>query len=318
MIRRPGFNGIISDIGGPTANMYHMNCQSEAANKVCRRVSCLHPTRCKHYGTDHKPFIKLLRKVRGMKGIRKVFVNSGIRYDLASLDNEFVEELAKHHVQGHMSVAPEHASSDALTYMKKPEAKHFTNFVERFKQATRDANKKQFLVPYFICAHPGTGPKETIELALYMKENDLRPRQVQTFMPTPGTISTAMYVAEMDPYSKKPLFVAKGWRERSRQRALLFYWKREEWPYVREALLSWGRADLIGTEDHHLVPPGKAYGAWTRRAPDTTLSMGMKVERASRQEEAEENWEAIVLSNPAANSSNRSSSKRRRKRGRRT
>ena len=317
MVKRPGFKGVISDIGGPTANMYHMNCQSEAANKVCRRVSCLHPTRCKHYGTDHKPFISLLRKVRGMKGIRKVFVNSGIRYDLASLDDEFVEELAKHHVQGHMSVAPEHASSRALTFMKKPEAKHFTSFVERFKKATEDINKKQFLVPYFICAHPGTGPQETIELALYMKANNLRPRQVQTFMPTPGTISTAMYVAEMDPYSKQPLFVAKGWRERSRQRALLFYWKREEWPYVREALLSWGRSDLIGTESHHLVPPGKAYGAWTKRAPDTTLSMGMKVERASLQEEREENWEAIVLNSSTTATAESSPKKGKRARNRR-
>ena len=132
-------------------------------------------------------------------------------------------------------------------------------------------------------------------------------------MPTPGTISTAMYVAEMDPYSKQKLFVAKGWRERSRQRALLFYWKREEWPYVREALISWGRSDLIGKEAHHLVPPGKAYGAWTKRAPDTTLSMGMKVERASRQEEREENWEAIVL-NSSTTAVAESTPKRSRKR----
>ena len=295
MVKRPTFNGIISDIGGPTANMYHMNCQSEEANKLCRRVSCLHPKRCKHYGTDHKPFIRLLRKVRNLSGVKKVFVNSGIRYDLASLDNEFVEELAKHHVQGHMSVAPEHASSAALQYMKKPEAKHFTSFVERFKKATKDAKKEQFLIPYFICAHPGTGPEECIELALYMKENKLRPRQVQTFMPTPGTISTAMYVSGIDPYTKTELFVAKGWKERSRQRALLFYWKREEWPHVREALLSWGRGDLIGNEEHHLVPSGKAYGAWKRREQDKMeLSMGMKVTRASKQEETEENWEAIV------------------------
>ena len=296
MTNRKGFNGIINDVGGPTANMYHMNCQSEEANKLCRRVSCLHPTRCKHYGTDHKPFIRLLRKIRNMPKIKKVFVNSGIRYDLASLDNEFVEELAKHHVQGHMSVAPEHASKDALQYMKKPEIEHFTSFVERFKKATADANKKQYLIPYFICAHPGTGPEECIDLALYMKGQDLRPRQVQTFMPTPGTISTAMYVAGMDPYSKKKLFVARGWKDRSRQRALLFYWKQEEWPHVREALLHWGRSDLIGTEDHHLVPPGKVYGAWTKRHHDDGMSMGMKVERASTLEEKEENWEAIVMS----------------------
>ncbi|MGC6509906.1 MAG: YgiQ family radical SAM protein [Myxococcota bacterium] len=295
MTQQKGFNGIISDIGGPTANMFHMNCQSEAANKVCRRVSCLHPVRCKHYGTDHKPFLRLLRKVRHMPGIRKVFVNSGIRYDLASLDDEFVEELALHHVQGHMSVAPEHASSDSLKYMKKPEARHFTDFMERFKKATSDAGKKQFLVPYFICAHPGTGPEQCIELALYMKSQDLRPRQVQTFMPTPGTIATAMYVSGIDPYTKVSLFIAKGWKERSRQRALLFYWKKEEWPHVREALLYWGRGDLIGKKKHHLVPPGPAFGAWKRKgAPRDFGGMGMKLERASKQQEREETWEAIV------------------------
>jgi len=283
MKRRPGFKGIISDIGGPTANMYHMNCQSEAANKVCRRVSCLHPKRCKHYGTDYKPLIRLLRKVRNISGIKKVFVNSGIRYDLASLDDEFVEELAEHHVQGHLSVAPEHASSAALKYMKKPEAEHFTSFIERFKKATANSGKKQYLIPYFLCAHPGTGPEESIELALYMKKQGLRPRQVQLFMPTPGTIATAMYVSGIDPYTKVKLSIARGGMERSRQRALLFYWKKDEWPYVREALQSWGRADLIGKKSDHLVPPGPAYGAWTRnKRPQEQSGMGMKVQRATK------------------------------------
>ena len=299
MRKRPGFKGIISDIGGPTANMYHMNCQSEEANKVCRRISCLHPTRCKHYGTDHKPFIRLLRKVRNMSGIKKVFVNSGIRYDLASLDDEFVEELAEHHVQGHMSVAPEHASATALKYMKKPEAEHFTSFIERFKKATANTGKKQYLIPYFLCAHPGTGPEECIELALYMKSQGLRPRQVQLFMPTPGTISTAMYISGIDPYTKVSLSIARGGKERSRQRALLFYWKKEEWPHVREALVSWRRTDLIGKGKHHLVPPGPSYGAWTKnKRAKEHMGMGMKVERASRQEEREESWEAIAIKDP--------------------
>ena len=297
--KRKGFNGIISDLGGPTANMFHMKCTSEEANKVCRRVSCLHPTRCKHYGTDHKPFISLLRTVRSLPGIRKVFVNSGIRYDLASLDDEFVEELAQHHVQGHLSVAPEHASTKSLQFMKKPAIHHFTDFIERFKAATKDANKEQFLIPYFLCAHPGTGPEESIELALYMKSQDLRPRQVQLFMPTPGTIATAMYVTGIDPYTKQKLYVARGAKERSRQRALLFYWKKEEWPHVREALLSWGRSDLIGTEAHHLVPPGASYGAWKhgKHQQDSGGGMGMKLQRASKQEQKEENWENIVLGN---------------------
>jgi len=297
---RPGFNGIISDLGGPTANMFHMKCMSEAANKVCRRVSCLHPVRCKHYGTDHKPYLDLLRKSRSMPGIRKVYVNSGIRYDLADLDDTFVEELAEHHTPGQLSVAPEHASAGSLGMMKKPEIRYFTRFMERFRKANADLGKEQFLVPYFQCAHPGTGPEECIELALYMKEHRLRPRQVQMFMPTPATLATAMYVSGKDPYTKKAVYVAKGGRERSRQRALLFYWKREEWPHVREALLTWGRGDLIGRHAGALVPPGAAYGAWQKPRQEAgerlryDTHMGIKVERATRREESEENWEAIV------------------------
>lgn len=295
MRSRPGFKGIISDLGGPTANMFHMRCTSEAANKVCRRVSCLHPVRCKHYGTDHKPYLSLLRKVRSLPGIRRVYVNSGIRYDLAALDQEFVEELAEHHVQGQLSVAPEHAAGGSLSYMKKPDISYFDDFMMRFKKASAEAGKDQYLVPYFQCAHPGTGPEETIALALYMQSRKLRPRQVQMFIPTPATISTAMYVSGIDPYTKKDVHVAKGRKDRSRQRALLFYWKKEEWPHVREALIAWGRPDLIGR--NQLVPPGPAYGAWSRKGKKGGIRydthMGMKVERASREEERETNWEAV-------------------------
>ena len=301
MADQPDFNGIITDIGGPTANMFHMRCTSDAANKVCRRVSCLHPVRCKHYGTDHKPYIGLLRKLRKLPGIRRVYVNSGIRYDLAATDPEFVEELARHHVQGQLSVAPEHAAPDALQQMRKPDIMHFDDFMRRFRQASEDAGKKQFMVPYFQCAHPGTGPRQAIELALYMRDNGLRPRQVQMFMPTPATIATAMYVSGVDPYTKKAVYVARDHKDRSRQRAALFYWKREEWPHLREALQAWGRSDLIGTGPDALVPPGPAYGAWSRRPRPGQQSsvrydnhMGMQVERASPEEEREENWESIV------------------------
>ena len=299
MTERPDFNGIVSDLGGPTANMFHMRCNSEEANKVCRRVSCLHPVRCKHYGTDHKPYLSLLRQARAMPGVKRVFVNSGIRYDLASLDDEFVEELAKYHVQGQLSVAPEHAATAALNKMRKPEIKYFTAFMERFRKANADAGKPQFLVPYFQCAHPGVGPEECIELALYMKREKLRPRQVQMFMPTPATLATAMYVSGVDPYTKEPVYVARGARERNRQRALLFYWKKEEAPHVREALIAWGRADLIGDGPNHLVPPGPAWPSWqdkARRDANTRYDthMGMKIERASREEEQEERWEAVA------------------------
>ena len=293
-----GFNGIVSDLGGPTANMFHMKCNSEAANKVCRRVSCLHPVRCKHYGTDHKPYLNLLRKARNLPGIRHVYVNSGIRYDLADLDDEFVEELAAHHVQGQLSVAPEHAASGALGMMRKPDIAYFTRFMERFKAANLKAGKDQFLVPYFQCAHPGVGPVETIELALYMKQHGLRPRQVQMFMPTPATIATAIFVSGVDPYTKQPVHVARGGRERARQRALLFYWKQEEWPHVREALTAWGRSDLIGRGPGCLVPEGAAFGAWKNQQRSSKVRydthMGIQVERASDAEEREESWEAVA------------------------
>ena len=296
---RNGFNGIVTDLGGPTANMFHMKCMDDKANAVCRRVSCLHPIRCKHYGTDHKPYLNLLRRARVLPGIRKVYVNSGIRYDLADLDGEFVEELAAHHTQGQLSVAPEHASENALNHMKKPKIEFFTRFMERFKEANAAAGKKQFLVPYFQCAHPGVGPTETIELALYMKEHGLRPRQVQMFIPTPATVATAEYHSGEALWTRKPVFVAKDPKERSRQRALLFYWKREEWPYVREALNAWGRADLIGRGPGKLVAPGPSWGAWSQRARQSSgvrfdTHMGIKVERATKSEEVEETWERIA------------------------
>ncbi len=300
MKKRPGFKGIVTDLGGPTANMFHMKCTSEAANRLCRRVSCLHPVRCKHYGTDHAPYLSLLRQARSLPGIRRVFVNSGIRYDLADLDDEFVEELAAHHVQGQLSVAPEHAAAGALQQMRKPDIRYFTRFMERFEAANRKAGKDQYLVPYFQCAHPGVGPEETIELALYMKRHGLRPRQVQMFMPTPATLATAMFVTGIDPYTKRPVQVARGGRERSRQRALLFYWRQEEWPHVREALQAWKRPDLIGKGRGCLVPPGPAHGARKNRPRRNKVRydthMGMKVERATRAEESEENWEAVVRS----------------------
>ncbi len=292
MVLKNGFNGVISDLGGPTANMFHMRCQDEAANAVCRRVSCLHPVRCKFYGTDHAPYVDLLRQVRTLPGIKRVFVNSGLRYDLAALSPGFVEEIAANHVSGSLTTAPEHVSPRALAYMRKPEVDSFGDFMKRFKAASVAAGKKQFIVPYFQCGHPGTGPAETIELALYMKANDLRCRQVQLFMPTPGTIATAMFVSGVDPYSKQPVFVARGHKERARQRALLFWWKREEFPAVREALSAWGRRDLIGNGPGALVPPGPAFGNWQRGArPEFREGMGMQVERASREEVNEERWE---------------------------
>ncbi len=289
-----GFNGVVSDLGGPTANMFHMRCMSEEANKVCRRVSCLHPVRCKHYGTDHGAYKALLREVRTLPGVKRVFVNSGLRYDLAALDDDFVEEIARHHVSGTLTTAPEHVSAQSLHFMRKPDITHFARFMERFRKASDEAGKKQLIVPYFQCAHPGTGPDEAIELAMYMKRNQLVCRQVQMFMPTPGTLSTAMYVSGVDPYTKRPVHVARGHKERARQRSLLFWWKQEEWPAIREALIAWNRRDLIGHGPDCLVPPGPARAGWMRGArPNEPVvgAMGMQVERASREEIDEARWE---------------------------
>lgn len=295
LTQQRGFNGVISDLGGPTANMFHMRCMDEAANAVCRRVSCLHPVRCKHYGTDHGPYMKLLRDVRTLPGVKRVFVNSGIRYDLAALDSGFVEEIAAHHVSGNLTTAPEHVSVTTLHRMRKPEITHFADFMKRFRAASELAGKKQFIVPYFQCAHPGTGPKEAIELALYMKDHGLQCRQVQMFMPTPGTLSTAMYVSGFDPHSKDAVPVARGHKERARQRSLMFWWKPEEYPAIREALQAWGRTELIGYGPNALVPPGPARGSWitqNRRAEPVVGAMGMAVERATREELSEERWES--------------------------
>ncbi len=297
LLAQPGFNGVISDLGGPTANMFHMQCNDAAANAVCRRVSCLHPVRCKHYGTDHGPFVALLREVRTTPGVKRVFVNSGLRYDLAALDDTVVEEIAAHHVSGSLTTAPEHVSPRALHHMRKPEVTHFADFMTRFRVASEKAGKNQFIVPYFQCGHPGSGPEETIELAFYMKKNNLRCRQVQLFMPTPGTISTAMYVTGLDPYTKTPVYVARGHKERARQRAMLFWWKQEQWPAIREALFAWHRTDLIGQGPGCLVPPGPARGDWQRgnRPVDGGVgAMGMKVERASAEEIDQERWEGLA------------------------
>ena len=295
LVAQKSFNGVVSDLGGPTANMFQMQCTSDAANKVCRRVSCLHPVRCKHYGVDHKPYMDLLRDVRDLPGVKRVFVNSGLRYDLTALDPTFVEEIAKNHVSGSLTTAPEHVSKRVLMAMRKPEVTHFQEFVRRFKAASADVGKKQFIVPYFQCAHPGGGPEDAIELAIYMKQNGLLCRQVQTFMPTPGTISTAMYVSGVDPYSKQPLYVARGHKERSRQRSMMFWWKREEHAAVREALVAWGRADLIGHGEGFLVPPGPVKGSWQRfgRNEPVVSGMGAKVERATREDIDEERWEGL-------------------------
>jgi uncharacterized radical SAM protein YgiQ len=252
----PEFKGTISDVGGPTANMYQMRCTRPEIEARCKRLSCVHPTICKLLGTDHGPTIDLLKKVREEPGIKKVFVSSGIRMDLAQLSPEYVKELAAHHVGGRLKVAPEHTSADVLALMKKPSIDNFDVFAKQFKEASREAGRpKQFLVPYFIASHPGSTLVEMIDLAVYLKRNGYRPDQVQDFIPAPFDIATCMYYTGVDPMSGKPVKVARNLRERKLQRALMQFFKPANWFEVREALLEAGRSDLIGNGCDALIPP---------------------------------------------------------------
>lgn len=243
----PEFKGVVSDIGGATANMYSMRCTRPEVEAKCKRLSCVHPTICKLLGTDHTPLIELMKKVREKPGIRKVFVSSGIRMDLAQLSPEYVRELAEHHTGGRLKVAPEHTSPTVLELMKKPSIDNFGGFAREFQKASTEVGKpKQQLVPYFIASHPGCDLNEMIDLALYLKQNGYRPDQVQDFIPAPFDIATALYYTGIDPFTKKKVHVAKGLKNRKMQRALMQFFKPENYFTVREALIEAGRADLIG------------------------------------------------------------------------
>jgi radical SAM superfamily enzyme YgiQ (UPF0313 family) len=238
---------VVSDIGGATANMYRMRCTRPEVEAKCKRLSCIHPTICKLLGTDHAPTINLLKEVRQQEGIRKVFVASGIRMDLAQLSPEYVHELATHHVGGRLKVAPEHTSDTVLSLMKKPSIANFDVFADQYKAASKAAGKpKQFLVPYFIAGHPGSGLAEMIDLAVYLKRNGYRPDQVQDFIPAPFDIATCMWYTGVDPMTGRPVRVARHLRDRKLQRALMQFFKPENYFTVREALIEAGRADLIG------------------------------------------------------------------------
>ncbi len=265
----PEFKGTVSDIGGPTANMYQMRCTEPEIEKICKRLSCVHPTICKCLGTDHGPLIELMKKSRDVKGVDKVLVASGIRMDLARLSPEYMDELTAHHVGGRMKVAPEHVSPRVLSAMKKPTHDTFEDFADKFKRANEKAGKKQFLVPYFIASHPGSDLKAMIELAVYLKRNGYKPDQVQDFIPAPFDVATAMYYTGRDPESGRELPIAKKLRDRKLQRALLQFFKPENYFEVREALLEAGRRDLIGGGCDCLIPanpPPQAIAARRERA----------------------------------------------------
>jgi len=259
--RDPEFKGVISDIGGPTANMYQMRCAEPEIEKICKRQSCVHPVVCKFLGTDHGPLVKLMKKSREMPGIKKVFVASGIRMDLARLSPEYMKELTAHHVSGRMKVAPEHASPKVLELMKKPRHNTFEDFAAKFEEESKKAGKKQYLVPYFIASHPGSDLAAMIELAVFLKKNGYKPDQVQDFIPGPHDLATAMYYTGRNPETGLAMPIAKGMKDRRLQRALLQFFKPENYFEVREALLVSGRKDLIGAGCDCLIganPPKEA------------------------------------------------------------
>jgi uncharacterized radical SAM protein YgiQ len=270
MAADPEFKGVISDIGGPTANMYQMRCSRPEVEAKCKRLSCIHPTICKLLGTDHGPLVQLMRRARTEPGMRKVLVASGVRMDLAQNSPEYMEELTAHHVGGHLKVAPEHTDPHVLDLMKKPVNNNFEGFADAFKKASVKAGKaKQYLVPYYIASHPGSDLHAMIDLAVFLKRNGYRPDQVQDFIPAPFDVATCMFYTGIDPFSGQEVFVARHLRDRKLQRALLQFFKPENYFEVRKALEQAGRTDLIGGGCDALIPsqpPKEALRARRERA----------------------------------------------------
>ena len=261
-----GFTGVISDIGGPTANMYRIACKDRETEALCRRPSCVYPDICKNLNSSHDPLIQLYRKVRAVPGVKKVNVASGVRYDLAMESPEYVKELVEHHVGGYLKIAPEHTEDGPLSKMMKPGIGSYDAFKKLFDAAAKKAGKKYFLIPYFIAAHPGTTDEDMMNLALWLKKNGYRADQVQTYLPSPMALSTAMYHTGFNPLkpvrrgASEPVDTVRGLRQRRLHKAFLRYHDPENWPLLREALKKMGRADLIGPGKQHLVPKWQPAG----------------------------------------------------------
>ncbi|QSX37018.1 YgiQ family radical SAM protein [Shewanella sedimentimangrovi] len=263
----PGFTGVISDLGGPTANMYRLGCKSEKAEKTCRRLSCVFPSICGHLDTDHQHTIDLYRAARDVPGIKKVLIASGVRYDLAIEDPRYVKELAKHHVGGYLKIAPEHTEEGPLSKMMKPGMGTYDKFKELFDKYSKEAGKEQYLIPYFISAHPGTTDEDMLNLALWLKERKFKLDQVQNFYPSPMANATTIYHTELNSlknvkHSSEQVPVPKKGRQRRLHKALLRYHDPAGWPLIREALVAMGKEHLIGTGPQHLVPPEGRAEAW--------------------------------------------------------
>ncbi|MBM4196361.1 MAG: YgiQ family radical SAM protein [Gammaproteobacteria bacterium] len=276
----PGFTGVISDLGGPTANMYRLACKSRSIESACRRPSCVFPGICPNLNTDHAPLIRLYRKARELPGIKKVLIASGVRYDLAIESPDYVKELAQHHTGGYLKIAPEAIADGPLSMMMKPGVGTYYKFRELFDRYSKEAGKEQYLIPYFIAAHPGTSDEDMLNLALWLKEQGYRADQVQAFLPSPMATATAMYYSGRNPLRRitrdsARVRVPKGLKIRRLHKAFLRYHDAENWPALREALRRMGRADLIGNARHQLVPAyqpaGTGAGAEGRRRPGRSL-----------------------------------------------
>ncbi|MGA2187682.1 MAG: YgiQ family radical SAM protein [Steroidobacteraceae bacterium] len=255
----PGFTGVVSDLGGPTANMYRLQCKSAAIESACRRPSCVFPGVCPNLNTDHAPLIKLYRRARALKGVKKVLIASGVRYDLAIESPEYVKELATHHTGGYLKIAPEAIGDGPLSKMMKPGVGSYYRFKELFDKYSREAGKEQYLIPYFIAAHPGTRDQDMLDLAVWLKKNGFRADQVQAFLPSPMATATAMYHSGKNPLKRisrrsEDVAIPKGLKVRRLHKAFLRYHDPANWPILREALKRMGRADLIGNGKHHLIP----------------------------------------------------------------
>jgi len=254
-----GFTGVISDLGGPTANMYRMACKSESIEKACRKLSCVFPGICENLNTDHSALIQLYRKARDIRGVKKILIGSGLRYDLAVTSPEYVKELVQHHVGGYLKIAPEHSEDNVLSKMMKPGMGAYDKFKEMFERFSKEAGKEQYLIPYFIAAHPGTTDEDMLNLALWLKRNNFKLDQVQTFTPTPMAMATAMYHSGKNPLRKvtdssEEVPIPRAGGVRRLHKAFIRYHDPNNWPMLREALKRMGREDLIGSGKKHLVP----------------------------------------------------------------
>lgn len=292
LIRDPDFKGYIHDVGGPTANFRHPSCQKQLTLGVCKNRQCLFPSPCRNLYVDHSDYLELLRALRALPGVKKVFVRSGIRFDylLADADDQFFRELVEYHISGQLKVAPEHISDPVLRCMGKPENAVYNRFVEKYKKLNREMGKNQFLVPYLMSSHPGSTLKEAVELAEYLRDLGYMPEQVQDFYPTPSTLSTVMYYTGLDPRNMKPVYVCRNPHEKAMQRALIQYRNPKNHTLVREALILAKREDLIGYGKKCLIRPEKGEqakgreNAFGQRAPGQS-ALGKKAsgQRASGQ-----------------------------------